>query len=78
MYRLLHSGMLDDYVERIDDETYLDMGEKGRKPTLARHVMTLVNWQADFQIIDFDPNQYIKEEASRLKKLTKQLTSPKP
>ena len=77
MYRLLHSGMLDDYVERIEGETYLDMGGKGRKPTLARHVMTLVNWQADFQIIDFDPNQYIKEEASRLKKLTKQLTSPK-
>ena len=78
MYRLLHSGMLDDYVERIDDETYLDMGEKGRKPTLARHVMTLVNWQADFQVIDFDPKQYIKEEAIRLKESTKQLTSPKP
>ena len=55
MYRLLHSGMLDDYVERIEGETYLDMGGKGRKPTLARHVMTLVNWQADFQLIDFDP-----------------------
>ena len=54
------------------------MGGKGRKPTLARHVMTLVNWQADFQVIDFDPKQYIKEEAIRLKESTKQLTSPKP
>ena len=52
MYRLLHSGMLDDYVERIEDKTYLDMGKKGRKPTLLRHVMTLVNWQADFQVIE--------------------------
>ena len=71
MYRLLHSGMLDDYVERIEDETYLDMGGKGREPTLACHVMSLVNWQADFQVIDFDPKQYIKEEASRIKKSTK-------
>ena len=31
-----------------------------RKPNLAGHVMTLVNWQADFQVIDFDPMQYIK------------------
>ena len=48
MYRLLHSGMLDDYVEHIEGETYLDMRGKGRKVTLTRHVMTLVNWQADF------------------------------
>ncbi len=60
MYHLLHSGMLDNYVERIEGETYLDMGGKGRKPTLARHVMTLVNWQADFQVNDFDPDEYIK------------------
>ena len=33
--------------------------------------MTLVNWQADFQVIDFDPKQYIEEEASRLKESTK-------
>ena len=31
MYRLIHSGMLDDYVERIEDETYLDMGGKGSR-----------------------------------------------
>ena len=49
MYRLLHSGMLDDYVERIEGETYLDMGGKGRKPTLARHVMTLVNCKQTFK-----------------------------
>ena len=49
MYRLLHSRMLDNYVERIEGETYLDMGGKGRKPTLAGHVMTLVNWQADLK-----------------------------
>ena len=48
MYRLLYSRMLDNYVERIEGETYLDMGGKGRKPTLAGHDMTLVNWQADF------------------------------
>ena len=31
MYRLIHSGMLDDYVERIEDETYLDMAGKGSR-----------------------------------------------
>ena len=40
------------------------MDKKGKRPTLARHVMSLVNWQADFQVIDFDPEEWLKGEST--------------
>ena len=49
MYRLYQDGALDPYVSMYMGKPLLDMRSHGKRPTLARHVMTLVNWQADFQ-----------------------------
>ena len=67
MYRLYQDGALDPYVSLYMGKPLLDMRSHGKRPTLARHVMTLVNWQADFQVNDFDPDEYIKQEAQRIK-----------
>ena len=67
MYRLYQDGALDPYVSMYMGKPLLDMRSHGKRSTLARHVMTLVNWQADFQVNDFDPDEYIKQEAQRIK-----------
>jgi len=67
MYRLYQDGALDPYVSMYMGKPLLDMRSHGKRPTLARHVMTLVNWQADFQVNDFDHDEYIKQEAQRIK-----------
>ena len=64
MYRLYHNGDLSDFVEIFEGKVYLNMDKKGKRPTLARHVMSLVNWQADFQVIDFDPEEWLKGEST--------------
>ena len=71
MYRLYDQGALDPYVSMHMGKPLLDMRSHGKRPTLARHVMTLVNWQADFQVNDFDPDEYIKQEAKRIKQQAK-------
>ena len=48
----------------FEGKVYLNMDKKGKRPTLARHVMSLVNWQADFQVIDFDPEEWLKGEST--------------
>ena len=37
------------------------------KPTLARHIMGIIDWRCTNTIIDFDPKKYLKDEAERLK-----------
>ena len=71
MYCLYQDGALDPYVSMYMGKPLLDMRSHGKRPTLARHVMTLVNWQADFQVNDFDPDEYIKQEAKRIKQQAK-------
>ena len=71
MYRLYEQGALDKYVTIYMRKSLLDMRSHGKRPTLARHVMTLVNWQAGFQINDFDPDEYIKQEDKQNKEKDK-------
>ena len=52
--------MLDDYVEMHDGQVLLRMGAKGKSPTLARRVRSLVNFRGGHEIFMFDP----KEEES--------------
>ena len=40
-------------------------GPRG-KPTLARHIMGIIDWRSSNTIIDFDPKKYIQDEARRL------------
>ncbi|WP_036906477.1 hypothetical protein [Prochlorococcus marinus] len=60
LYRLLKAGLLDDYVEMHDGQVLLRMGSKGKSPTLARRVRSLVNFRGGHEIFMFDP----KEEES--------------
>ena len=60
LYRLLKAGLLDDYVEMHEGQVLLRMGSKGRSPTLAKMVRSLVNFKAGHDMFMFDP----KEEES--------------
>ena len=60
LYRLLKAGLLDDYVEMHDGQVLLRMGAKGKSPTLAKKVRSLVNFRGGHEIFMFDP----KEEES--------------
>ena len=78
LYRLLKAGLLDDYVEMHDGQVLLRMGAKGKSPTLARRVRSLVNFRGGHEIFMFDPTeeeslQKIRDqwEEQKLKELTK-------
>ena len=60
LYRLLKAGLLDDYVEDYQGQILLRMGSKGRSPTLAKRVRSLVNFRGGHELFMFDP----KEEES--------------
>ena len=60
LYRLLKAGLLDDYVEDYNGQVLLRMGSKGRSPTLAKRVRSLVNFRGGHEMFMFDP----KEEES--------------
>ena len=60
LYRLLKAGLLDDYVEMHDGQVLLRMGSKGKSPTLAKRVRSLVNFRGGHEMFMFDP----KEEES--------------
>ena len=51
----------------IDDKNYLLMEGPRGKPSLARHIMGIIDWRCSNTIIDFDPKKYLKDEAERLK-----------
>ena len=67
LYRLKRDGWLDDYIQMIDGKTYLEMDARRGKPTLARHIMGIIDWRCSNTIIDFDPKKYLRDEAERLK-----------
>ena len=60
LYRLLKAGLLDDYVEMHEGQVLLRMGSKGKSPTLAKKVRSLVNFRGGHELFMFDP----KEEES--------------
>ena len=77
LYRLLKAGLLDDYVEMHDGQVLLRMGSKGKSPTLAKKVRSLVNFRGGHEIFMFDPTeeeslQKIRDhwEEQKLKELT--------
>ena len=78
LYRLLKAGLLDDYVEIHHGQVLLRMGSKGKSPTLARRVRSLVNFRGGHEIFMFDPTeeeslQKIRDqwEEQKLQELTK-------
>ena len=60
LYRLIKAGLLDDYIEMYEGQVLLRMGSKGRSPTLAKTVRSLVNFRGGHELFMFDP----KEEES--------------
>ena len=54
LYRLLKAGLLDDYVEMHHEQVLLRMGAKGKSPTLAKKVRSLVNFRGGHEIFMFD------------------------
>ena len=77
LYRLLKAGLLDDYVEMHDGQVLLRMGAKGKSPTLAKRVRSLINFRGGHELFMFDPTeeeslQKIRDhwEEQKLKELT--------
>ena len=77
LYRLLKAGLLDDYVEMHEGQVLLRMGSKGKSPTLAKKVRSLVNFRGGHEIFMFDPKeeeslQKVRDrwEEKKLQKLT--------
>ena len=57
LYRLIKAGLLDDYIEMYEGQVLLRMGSKGRSPTLARRVRSLVNFKGGHEMFMFDPKE---------------------
>ena len=77
LYRLLKAGLLDDYVEMHHGQVLLRMGAKGKSPTLAKKVRSLINFRDGHELFMFDPTeeeslQKIRDhwEEQKLQKLT--------
>ena len=77
LYRLLKAGLLKEHVEMHHGQVLLRMGYKGKSPTLAKKVRSLVNFQGGHEIFMFDPKeekslQKIRDhwEEQKLKELT--------
>ena len=45
LYRLISAVILDDYIEMHEGQVLLRMGSKGKSPTLAKRVRSLVNFR---------------------------------
>ena len=60
LYRLLKAGLLENYVEMHKGQVLLRMGSKGKSPTLAKRVRSLVNFKGGHEMFMFNP----KEEES--------------
>ena len=60
LYRLLKAGLLEKYVEMHKGQVLLRMGAKGKSPTLAKRVRSLVNFKGGHEMFMFNP----KEEES--------------
>ena len=57
LYRLLKAGLLDNYVEMHQGQVLLRMGSKGKSPTLAKRVRSLVNFKGGHEMFMFDPTE---------------------
>ena len=51
LYRLLKAGLLDNYVEMHQGQVLLRMGSKGKSPTLAKRVRSLVNFKGGHEML---------------------------
>ena len=60
LYRLLKAGLLKEHVEMHHGQVLLRMGSKGKSPTLAKRVRSLVNFRDGHEMFIFDPK---KEES---------------
>ena len=60
LYRLIKAGLLKEYVEMHEGQVLLRMGSKGKSPTLAKKVRSLVNFRGGHELFMFDP---IEEES---------------
>jgi len=59
LYRLKEKSLLDDYLEEIEEKTYLYMREKKRK-TLAKHIRSNIFDRHGFVCNDFNPETYLQ------------------
>ena len=57
IYRLIKAGLLKEYVEMHHGQVLLRMGAKGKSPTLAKRVRSLINFRAGHELFMFDPNE---------------------
>ena len=57
LYRLLKAGLLENYVEMHKGQVLLRMGSKGKSPTLAKRVRSLVNFKGGHEMFMFDPTE---------------------
>ena len=57
LYRLLKAGLLKEHVEMHHGQVLLRMGSKGKSPTLARRVRSLINFRGGHELFMFDPNE---------------------
>ena len=57
LYRLLKAGLLKEHVEMHHGQVLLRMGSKGKSPTLAKRVRSLVNFRGGHEIFMFDPTE---------------------
>ena len=58
LYQLKEKGLLDDYLEKIECKTYLNMRKKKGK-TLAKHIRSNVFDRHGFMCHNFDPEAYL-------------------
>ena len=64
LYRMKEEHWLDDYIQIIDGKTYLLMEGRRGKPSLARHIMGIIDWRCSNTIIDFDARSIYKTKKS--------------
>ena len=57
LYRLIKAGLLKEYVEMHEGQVLLRMGAKGKSPTLAKRVRSLVNFRGGHEMFMFDPTE---------------------
>ena len=57
LYRLLKAGLLKEYVEMHHGQVLLRMGSKGKSPTLAKRVRSLINFRGGHEIFMFNPTE---------------------
>ena len=65
LYRLINEGLLNDYVDKIEGVPHLYMKSRGKHPRIAKYLMSILAWHADFQINDFDPDRWLRDHPTK-------------